>query len=76
MREERAAALVTLRTALDALPARDRLLLTLRYLEGLDYRAIAKALGLSPDSVGQLLHRAKERLALRLPQLRHLVEGS
>lgn len=76
LREERTAALLALRAALVALPPRDRLLLTLRYLEGLDYRAIGQALGLNPDSVGQLLHRAKERLAERLPQLRHLVEGS
>ncbi len=74
--QERAAALTTLRVALEALPVRDRLLLTLRYLEGLDYRAIGQALQLHPDSVGQLLHRAKERLALRLPHLRHFVEGS
>ena len=71
---ERAQALGALRNALAELPLRDRLLLSLRYLEGLDYRAIGQALDLNPESVGQLLHRAKERLAARLPALRALVE--
>jgi RNA polymerase sigma-70 factor (ECF subfamily) len=71
---ERTQALGLLRAALEDLAPRDRLLLTLRYLEGLDYRAIGRALALNPDSVGQLLHRAKERLAERLPGLRALVE--
>jgi RNA polymerase sigma-70 factor (ECF subfamily) len=71
---ERAQALGALRAALAELPTRDRLLLSLRYLEGLDYRAIGQALGLHAESVGQLLHRAKERLADRLPALRALME--
>jgi RNA polymerase sigma-70 factor (ECF subfamily) len=71
---ERVQALAALRGALAELPARDRLLLSLRYLEGLDYRAIGRALDLNPESVGQLLHRAKERLAARLPGLRAMVE--
>jgi RNA polymerase sigma-70 factor, ECF subfamily len=71
---ERLQALVALRVALEALAPRDRLLLTLRYLEGLDYRAIGLALALNPESVGQLLHRAKERLAEKLPALRALVD--
>jgi RNA polymerase sigma-70 factor (ECF subfamily) len=58
-----------IRAALATLDERDRLLLSLRYLEGLDYRAIAAALDLKADSVGQLLHRAKERLARRVPDL-------
>jgi RNA polymerase sigma-70 factor, ECF subfamily len=73
---ERGAALVALRKALEELAPRDRLLLTMRFLEGYDYRAIGAALKLSPESVGQLIHRAKQRLAERLPHLRHLVEGS
>lgn len=71
---ERAGTLGGLRAALEGLAARDRLLLSLRYLEGLDYRAIGAALALSPESVGQLLHRAKARLAERLPQVRALFE--
>jgi RNA polymerase sigma-70 factor (ECF subfamily) len=66
---EREAALGQLRAALADMPERDRLLLTLRYLEDLDYRTIAAAVGLSADSVGQLLHRAKRRLARAVPAL-------
>ncbi len=71
---ERAAALGDLRAALARLGERDRLLLTLRFLEGRDYRAIGALLGLSPESVGQLLKRAKDRLAAELPALRRLIE--
>lgn len=71
---ERAAALETLRTALAQLSERDRLLLTLRYLDGLDYRAIGATLGVNPESVGQFLHRAKARLANLVPQLSHHIE--
>jgi len=35
---------------------------TLRYLAELDYSEIAESLGINPNSVGALLHRAKERL--------------
>lgn len=68
-RKEKDAALVVLKAALDALPPRDRLLLTMRFLEDLDYGQIAEVLRLRRESVGQLLHRAKERLAKRVPQL-------
>lgn len=74
MEAERGRALLGLRAALERLPERDRLLLTLRYLEGLDYRAIGAALGLNPESVGQLLRRAKDRLAGQLPEVRTLFE--
>lgn len=70
---ERAAAL---RAALGTLSGRDRLLLTLRFLEGLDYRSIAAALALEPDSVGPLLARAKQRLAERCPELAELLGGT
>lgn len=71
---ERARALTGLRAALERLLERDRLLLTLRYLEGLNYRAIAVALALNPESVGQLLKRAKDRLAEQLPGVRALFD--
>jgi len=67
--QERAEALVSLRAALGELAERDRILLTLRFLDGQDYRAIASALGISPESVGQLLTRAKARLRERVPHL-------
>ena len=62
-----------LHAALGTLSDRDRLLLTLRYLEGLDYRSIAEALALRPDSVGPLLTRARRRLAERCPGLAELL---
>jgi RNA polymerase sigma-70 factor (ECF subfamily) len=66
---ERREAAERLRDHLSRLPERDRRLLELRYLEGLDYRAIGASLGLNPDSVGQLLTRAKARLARAVPDL-------
>lgn len=67
--QERQAALKQVRAGLGTLGDRDRRLLTLKYLEGLDYRAIGEALGVNPESVGQFLHRAKRRLAERVPDL-------
>ncbi len=67
---ERTEAISALRGALADLPERDRLLLTLRYLDGRDYRAIGAALGVNPESVGQFLHRAKVKLAKRVPHLK------
>jgi RNA polymerase sigma-70 factor (ECF subfamily) len=55
--QERAAA----RRALDELEERDRNALLMRE-EGLDYREIAEALGLSVGSVGTTLARARKRL--------------
>lgn len=74
---ERDDAIRSLRAALAELGERDRLLLSLRYLDGADYGVIAEVLRVRRDSVGQLLHRAKERLALRVPSLSRWVrEGS
>jgi len=72
---ERDAAVRGLRAALAGLPERDRLLLSLRYVDGLDYGAIAEVLRLHRESVGQLLHRAKGRLARRVPELRQWVDA-
>jgi RNA polymerase sigma-70 factor (ECF subfamily) len=68
-RGERADALHALRDALAELPPRDRLLLTLRYVDGLDYGQIAEALRVHKESVGPWLSRAKQRLARRVPHL-------
>lgn len=73
-RGEREAAIAGLRVALDALPPRDRLILTLKYLDDLDYGRIADVLRVRRDSVGQLLHRAKLRLAERVPELAKWVD--
>ncbi|MDA1195923.1 MAG: sigma-70 family RNA polymerase sigma factor [Planctomycetota bacterium] len=67
---EREAAIATLRAALQGLEERDRLLLTMKYLDGMDYRSIGAALGLNPESIGQFLHRAKQKLAQEVPHLR------
>ena len=64
--EERLAEARRLREALDGLAPRDRLLLELRHLEGLDYRALAALLDVSEESVGSLLSRARRRLEDRL----------
>jgi RNA polymerase sigma-70 factor (ECF subfamily) len=50
------------RTVLQQLPPRDRLLLALR-AQGLSYREIAAASGIRPASVGKLLARAIDRCA-------------
>jgi len=58
-----------LKRALDDLPPRDAEILRLRFIRGLDYRAIATALGIPEASVGQTLFRAKKRLKERLVEL-------
>lgn len=68
--EERLHALERLREGLRLLSERDRLLLTLRFLDGREYRDIAAVLDVHPESVGQLLTRAKARLARALPDLK------
>jgi RNA polymerase sigma factor (sigma-70 family) len=60
--------------ALSRLPPRDRLLLSLKYVDGLDYARMADVLRVGRESVGQLLHRAKERLAKLVPGLRQWVD--
>lgn len=72
--QERTEAIRGLRAALDELPERDRLLLTMKYLDGSDYRSIGSALGVNPESVGQFLTRAKARLARRVPHLRTFLQ--
>lgn len=65
---ERQEAVGLVREAMTQLPDRDQLLLYSRYFEGLDYTAIAALVSVSPESVGQLLYRARARLKKRLPQ--------
>ena len=74
-RRERDEAIAGLHVALEALAPRDRLILTLKYLDGLDYGRIADILRVGRDSVGQLLHRAKTRLAAEVPELARWVDG-
>jgi RNA polymerase sigma-70 factor (ECF subfamily) len=58
-----------LRRALATLPEEHRTALTLRYLEGFDYRAIETAMGLSNGALRGILGRALETLR-RMPSLR------
>ena len=57
-----------LRRALATLPEDHRIALTLRYLEGLDYRAIETAMGLSNGALRGILGRALGTLR-RMPAL-------
>jgi len=57
-----------LRRALAALPEEHRTALTLRYLEGLDYRAIETAMGLSNGALRGILGRALGTLR-RMPAM-------
>ncbi len=58
-----------LRRALASLPEEHRTALTLRYLDGLDYRAIESAMGLSNGALRGILGRALGTLR-RMPALR------
>jgi RNA polymerase sigma-70 factor (ECF subfamily) len=58
-----------LRRALATLPEEHRTALTLRYLEGLDYRAIEAAMGVSNGALRGMLGRALGTLR-RMPALR------
>ena len=51
-----------LREALDKLPADDRLILKMYYLDGLTYRSIAAALGVAPNTVSSYILRARDKL--------------
>lgn len=62
----RQAALLKLGEAIEALSDRDRLLLKGAFYEKRSYADLADELGVRTDSVGQLLFRAKKRLAKRL----------
>lgn len=55
-------ALLSLRTALDALPEREREVIEMRYFRGMTGKAVAFALGLSEARVSQLHARAIELL--------------
>jgi len=58
-----------LERAFGALKPRERALLWLAYVEGMDHREIGRALGLSRASVKVLLFRARHRLASELDRM-------
>ena len=51
-----------LRLALSKLPPGEAEVFCLRCLNGLSYRAIARQLGIKPNAVGVMLHRARQKL--------------
>ena len=65
MRRETAAAV---RNALDTLAPNQRMAIVLRYYEGLDYREIANAMGITPKAVERLLARGRKRLVAVLQE--------
>ncbi|MBX3471573.1 MAG: sigma-70 family RNA polymerase sigma factor [Planctomycetes bacterium] len=67
--DARQEALGRLSAALEALPERDRRLLTGAFYEKRSYQDLAEDLDVRPDSIGQLLFRAKQRLKKQLGDL-------
>jgi RNA polymerase sigma-70 factor (ECF subfamily) len=51
-----------IRQAVEALPEKSRLLVTLHYLSGLSHREIGEFLGMAANAVSQHLHRARQQL--------------
>lgn len=68
----RAAALTRVARALDELPERDRALLRGAFFDERSYTDLAEEIGVKPDSVGQLLFRAKDKLKRKLGGLKFL----
>ncbi|MBI4563683.1 MAG: sigma-70 family RNA polymerase sigma factor [Planctomycetes bacterium] len=52
--------------AMDRLPANERIILKMYYLDGLSYRTIAAILHVAPNTVSSYLFRAREHLKQRL----------
>jgi RNA polymerase sigma-70 factor (ECF subfamily) len=57
---------IDIRATLQRLKPRERELLWLAYVEGMDHREIAAATGLQPLSIRLLLHRARKKAAVLL----------
>jgi RNA polymerase sigma-70 factor, ECF subfamily len=60
----------SIQRALDALPARQRAALVLRYFEDMSYQEIADAMDASVKAVERLLARARDRLQYSLKEFR------
>jgi RNA polymerase sigma factor (sigma-70 family) len=58
-----------IRRAVDAIPGKDAEILLLKYSEDWSYRQIAEHLGVSEQAVDSRLHRARQKLRVRLSQL-------
>jgi RNA polymerase sigma factor (sigma-70 family) len=64
--ELRAQALARVASALEELPDRDRALLRGVFFDERSYEQLAQEVGVKPDSIGQLLYRAKDKLRKKL----------
>ncbi|MEZ0230476.1 MAG: RNA polymerase sigma factor [Planctomycetota bacterium] len=62
----RAQALARVASALDELPERDKALLRGAFFDDRSYDQLAQDVGVKPDSIGQLLYRAKDKLKKKL----------
>jgi RNA polymerase sigma-70 factor (ECF subfamily) len=71
--EEERRALVL--SALERLPEKYRVILTLRDIEGMSYEDISRILDLSPGTVDSRLHRARQKLRQRLTSTINLPGG-
>ena len=58
-----------MRGAIDGLPARQRLIVFLRYYADLDYATIAGALEIAPGTVGAALHAAHNSVRKQLEEV-------
>jgi RNA polymerase sigma factor (sigma-70 family) len=67
--ELRAQALARVASALEELPERDRALLRGAFFDERSYDELAEEVGVKPDSIGQLLYRAKDKLKRKLGNL-------
>ncbi len=61
--------------ALERLPEKYRIILTLRDIEGMSYEEISRILGLSPGTVDSRLHRARQKLRQKLEPVMNLQGG-
>jgi RNA polymerase sigma factor (sigma-70 family) len=67
--DQRAQALARVSSALEELPERDRILLRGAFFDERSYEQLAEEIGVKPDSIGQLLYRAKDKLKKKLGNL-------
>lgn len=65
----RAQALARVASALEELPERDKTLLRGAFFDERSYEQLAQDVGVKPDSIGQLLYRAKDKLKKKLGSL-------
>ena len=63
--------LLDLRRAIDALPERMRLVVSLHYLAGLSVGEVADALDIAPGTVKSTLYDARHKLQIELSEDRH-----